>query len=292
MRKLVDIGGRSLDVWMKGSGTPVVIQPGMISSIAEWEPLCEELSKTAKVIVYHRAGTGRSEKGEKWRDRFESSKDLKALIDQLDLHSPILVGHSYGGLIVQQFAIDNPDAAGGILLADATAFDAFRLEEVEVEGEDEASTEAWLKKCRQYAVYSKEQLKEEMRGWIQSLLQVTSSGKKQDIEEYMTNPLMYQTVYEEMLTDFVKSDVQIESRVSYCPAVVIGRDQDVSISEMVREEGLQKKEAEIIEEVWQNLIEEQYDMFPHSEYVKAEGAGHDIHLDKPELITAAVHSLL
>ena len=155
IKTLVDIGDKKLEVWMKGNGRTIIIQPGMISPLAEWKALCEDLSRHARVIIYNRAGCGKSDKGITKRNRKENAKDLNALINKLSVTSPIILGHSYGGLILQQFAQEYPNVASEFVLVDSTSFDAYKVDEVELEGEDGNSTEAWIENVKHIPAFQK-----------------------------------------------------------------------------------------------------------------------------------------
>lgn len=48
INRLIDIGDKRLEVFIKGEGFPVVILPGMLCSIIEWESIAYNLSKKLK----------------------------------------------------------------------------------------------------------------------------------------------------------------------------------------------------------------------------------------------------
>ncbi len=278
---------------MKGKGRTIIIQPVMISPLPEWEPLCEDLSTEARVILYNRAGCGKSDKGIKPRNRNENAKDLKALIDKLCITSPVIIGHSYGGLILQQFALDYPNLAAGFIFVDSTSMDAHMLEDVEIEGEDGNSTEAWIEKCKWYATLSKEDLLEEVKDWISEQEEFVSESKPTEILEFMSNPIMFASVGEELHYDLLSSG-ETNQRKDFpeTSTIIIGRDPKVSVEEMIITEGLHRSEAEEIERIWQYLIRRQTKFNTQTEYFLAENSGHSIHMDKAEMIRKAAKSLL
>ncbi|KGX90834.1 hypothetical protein N783_18415 [Pontibacillus marinus BH030004 = DSM 16465] len=266
----------------------------MISSISEWEPLVEELSQYAKVILYNRAGCGKSERGTKTRNLNENAKDLHTLIHKLELNDPILIGHSYGGLIVQYFAIHYPNIARSLILVDSTSVDAHLLDEVEIEGGDETSTRAWIQKCKEYATLSKEHLQVEMEGWIETLKKKLPLQTHNEISEHMSNPYMFEILGEELEHDpFYMKELKVQlDGFPDLPTIVIGRDPEVSIKQMLEHEGLEIREAEEIERIWQSLIQEQTNLNSQTEYMLARGSSHDIHKEKPKQILNLACSLL
>ncbi|MCP3030813.1 alpha/beta hydrolase [Halobacillus sp. A1] len=278
---------------MRGYGRTIIIQPGMISSLAEWEALREKLSRYGRVIVYNRAGCGRSNKGMTSRNLKENAKDLYALIKKLNITSPILLGHSYGGLILQQFAHDYPSVASGFILVDSTSYEAYKLDAVEIEGEYSNNTEAWINKCKTYSRLSKEELHKEMKDWINELKKLLPNSSYREIENFMSNPSMFETLSEELENDLLSGrDTNQSKSFPDTPALIIGRDPKASILEMVESEGLHNSEAEEIENIWQMLIHNQTKINSQASYCLAKGSGHSVHFEKPEVIEKAVHSIL
>ncbi|MFC7321534.1 alpha/beta fold hydrolase [Halobacillus campisalis] len=293
IKKIVDIGDKELEVWKSGKGRTIIILPGMMSSLAEWELLYEELSKEARVIIYYRAGYGKSDKGKIPRNCTENAKDLYALMKKLRITSPIIIGHSYGGLILQEFVMKYPNEASEIILVDSTSYGAHKLDEVEIEEEDGSSTEAWVEKCKIYSSLSKEVLQVEMAEWITEMKKNLSSSQHLEVEEFMSNPVMFESLSEELEHDLLTcGETNQHKSFPNTSTIVIGRDPKASITEMVESEGLHRSEAEEIELIWQTLILNQTKLNYKTTYIMAEGSGHSVHLEKPEVIKKAVDSIL
>jgi len=81
-----------------GSGQPVVFSHGWPLSAYAWD---EQLNFVAangfRGVAYDRRGHGRSSQPWGGNDMDTYAEDLAQLIDQLDLHDVVLVGHSAGG---------------------------------------------------------------------------------------------------------------------------------------------------------------------------------------------------
>jgi pimeloyl-ACP methyl ester carboxylesterase len=122
----VDIGGRTLRLVVRGSGSPtVVIEAGMGEPPIEsgsWTRVVDELSKSNRVVLYDRAGLGQSDPAPKLpRTSADIAADLDALLAKAAIHGPyLLVGHSYGGLHLRMFASRFPDKVAGMVLVDAS----------------------------------------------------------------------------------------------------------------------------------------------------------------------------
>lgn len=73
------------------------------------------------VLLYDRAGYGKSGFNTEPRDINKLRTELEKVIDQFaNNRKVILVGHSLGGLIIRDYAIKNPSKVGGLLFVDAT----------------------------------------------------------------------------------------------------------------------------------------------------------------------------
>ncbi len=135
---LVDIGGRRLYLACKGSGTPTVIleagagNDGDIWSMVEPEAatkisVFDGVAQFTRVCAYHRPGTiagsekSRSDPAPMPRNAGDIVADLRALLAAAGVRPPyVLVGHSFGGLVVRLFASTVPaDEIVGLVLVDA-----------------------------------------------------------------------------------------------------------------------------------------------------------------------------
>lgn len=107
---------------LQRKGEPLVILEGGHGCFsADWERIQnnESLSKDIQVMSYDRAGMGWSGKVEEDVSAETSLANLEALLKAGDFKPPYLfVGHSYGGLLGQLFAIRHPDDVVGMILVD------------------------------------------------------------------------------------------------------------------------------------------------------------------------------
>ena len=129
---MVDVGGRKLHAIVYGQGSPTVVLVSGINSAPQqaWNPIIDPLAAEATVVTYDRAGVGKSEIGNLPTHARQSAVDLRRLLDELNVPKPVLlVGHSYGVMVVKLFASLFPDVPSGLVLMDgvpATVVDAQR----------------------------------------------------------------------------------------------------------------------------------------------------------------------
>ena len=123
--EMIDIGGRKLQLLSRGTSSPaVVIEAGMGEPAVEsgsWRKVIDEISKTNRVIVYDRAGLGKSDRAPKLpRTSLDVANDLNALLTTAGVAGPyLLVGHSYGGMHLRMFASQYPGKVLGMVLVDS-----------------------------------------------------------------------------------------------------------------------------------------------------------------------------
>ena len=117
--RLVTVNGRSIHLLEKGTGRPVILEAGIAGTSLGWTLLHDRLSSEARVISYDRAGLGWSDAVRTPRTLSNAVNELRELLKVTGISPPyILVGHSYGGLIVHHYASLHPDEVSGLVLVD------------------------------------------------------------------------------------------------------------------------------------------------------------------------------
>ena len=120
----MDIGGRHLDVARMGAGAPtIVFEVGLADSLNTWLPVATAAAELTSVVVYSRAGFGRSDPSPDGYGARHAASDLHELLHRLGgaVRPPfILVGRSYGGLLVRLYTSLYPSDVAGLVLVDGT----------------------------------------------------------------------------------------------------------------------------------------------------------------------------
>ncbi|KPL60449.1 alpha/beta fold hydrolase [Rossellomorea vietnamensis] len=109
----------------KKNGKPTVVMDAGYGDYSKaWDSVIGDLSQITEVLVYDRAGLGKSEKSPNRRTSREMVKELKELLSNLDINPPyIFVGHSFGGVNVSVYAHEYPEEVEGLVLVDSTPVD-------------------------------------------------------------------------------------------------------------------------------------------------------------------------
>jgi len=117
----VDIGGRKLNLFCSGSGSPTVVfeSPSGSAGWAWWDVQPRVAAKTRACVV-DRAGLGFSDPSPRAADLANAVDDLHAVLQAAAIAPPyVLVGNSLGGAIAQLFAWKHPDEVAGLVLVEA-----------------------------------------------------------------------------------------------------------------------------------------------------------------------------
>ncbi|MDY6789276.1 MAG: alpha/beta hydrolase [Candidatus Nanohaloarchaea archaeon] len=105
--------------FIEGSGTPLVFLHGWLDLMDSWKPVIDCLELENPVLLYDQRCHGRSECSE---FTFEGlAEDLESLLDHLGIENAVLIGHSMGGMVALQFAVQNPERVSKLFLAASCA---------------------------------------------------------------------------------------------------------------------------------------------------------------------------
>lgn len=114
----VDVDGRRIAYRASGraGATPIVFVHGLAASKEAWTGVIERLPASFRAIAYDLRGHGESEPAPDPCTRSDLARELVAVLDAIGARRAVLVGHSAGGVIVMQTAVDAPDRVAGLVL--------------------------------------------------------------------------------------------------------------------------------------------------------------------------------
>lgn len=123
--QLVDVGGYRLHLYCAGThvaGNPtVILEQGLGGISSAWALIQPEVAKVTRVCSYDRAGMGWSDTGPKPRDAQHIAAELHTVLQNANIQSPyVLVGWSFGGLYVREYAGEYRDEVAGMVLLDSS----------------------------------------------------------------------------------------------------------------------------------------------------------------------------
>lgn len=115
----LDIDGRRLHVVCRGEGRPaVLLESGIAASSLSWARVQPGVAAFTRVCAYDRAGLAWSDLAAAPRTFDRILHDLEAVLAALSDAPAVLVGHSFGSLIVRGFAARHPGRVAGLVLVD------------------------------------------------------------------------------------------------------------------------------------------------------------------------------
>jgi pimeloyl-ACP methyl ester carboxylesterase len=118
--RLIDIPTGRLHFYQAGSAGPVVVmESGLAATSLSWALVQPKLAEFTRVCSYDRAGLGWSPAPNRAKTLRDTVADLHAVLAQTNLPTPyILIGHSFGGLLVRVYAHFYPEQVSGMVLID------------------------------------------------------------------------------------------------------------------------------------------------------------------------------
>ncbi|WP_078382226.1 alpha/beta fold hydrolase [Sutcliffiella halmapala] len=177
----------------------IVMDAGYGDYSKAWDSVIAELSKLSNVLIYDRAGLGKSEPSYTPRTSHEMVKELNELLQEAKIMPPyILVGHSFGGVNTRLYVTKYTSEVCGLILVDSTPEDYRErfLPTMSEEFQQAYNKQFVLEGNYDEFMESLKQLKETRRKLNVPLI-VLSAGKKAHYSE--ESQVLWNEMQEEML---------------------------------------------------------------------------------------------
>ena len=115
------VNGINLYYETYGKGEPLFLLQGFTKNLLTLMPMIDMLKNDFQVIALDHRGSGRSDAPTPPYTVEQMASDISALMDSLSIKRAHFFGHSMGGAIVQQLAVDHPDKINKIILCSSFA---------------------------------------------------------------------------------------------------------------------------------------------------------------------------
>jgi pimeloyl-ACP methyl ester carboxylesterase len=289
---------RRLNLVIAGEGAPTVIfAPGHGATALHWARVQHPLSASTRTVAYENAGFGFSDPGPLPRTASAILDDLRSALRAKEIYPPyVLVGHSMGGMITRLFAFRHPEDVVGMVMVDtATEFQPLRFQAL--------SDPQIVRRQRRFDTQMR-------RAMIRAERLARSGGLVPGVPEYdqfvgppwpaltpavnaarktqLTSPGRFRAVRSELAHLWSTSSEEIAAarrRLGKMPLIVLtaGRGQ--------RAPDEPDEAFEIRQTLWRTLHQEFAALSACGEQ-RTVDAGHNIALEKPEAVIAAVEEVM
>ena len=278
--QLVDVGGYHMHLYCTGKGSPsVVLDSGLGDNLLVWRKTQPQIASFAYVCSYDRAGLGWSDPSPQPRNSTVMAQELHTLLHKAGVPGPyVLVGHSLGGYNVRMYASLYPTDVLGVVLVDSAHPDF---------------NNRFSAKFRQFATDSSRKLDRigdmipfgipRLMGWCGEYppeFRTTARAVGCRVSPF-------HETHEES-AHFLEDGEQVRAAGSLGnrPLVVVSRDPEKLWTELptdVEKDFNQANEA---------MQEELARLSSASSRVIAKGSGHYIQIQRPDVVTEAVHNVV
>jgi len=239
-----------------GDKPPLVLLHGLMLSGACWAPLARTLEKDYDVIMPDARGHGYSSAPNQGYHYDNLATDVVNLIDTLGLSSPVLLGHSMGGMTATVVASLWSGRLRGLILADPT----FLTPQLQREVHESDVVD----QHRQMLNRSKEDYLTEAR--------VRHSHRSQEIIELFAQARFQTSIHAfEVLTPPNPDYIQLINTLDIPSLLIIGDHGSIISTQMATE-----------------LV----NLNQHLEVIQISGAGHAVPFDQPEHFSSVVQNFL
>jgi pimeloyl-ACP methyl ester carboxylesterase len=129
--RFLEVDGVRLHYVEEGSGPPLVLFHGLGSMVEDFllSGLVREAAGRYRVIAFDRPGYGHSERPRRWfYSAAAQARLFKRAMHALDVHRPIVLGHSWGALVAAELALQFPALPRSLVLVSGLYFPTVRLD--------------------------------------------------------------------------------------------------------------------------------------------------------------------
>lgn len=271
---MVDVGGFRMHLYCIGQGSPtVILESGLSDTWLHWYKVQPRVAQFTRVCSYDRAGLGWSEPSPKPRTSRMIAEELHALLTRANVTPPfVLVGHSAGGLHARMYTSLYPSDVVGMVLVDASHPEQYRR--------IAAGKNPWLE-----SVLRQKRLMPfgipRYLGWCgQGMGDVQPAFRSFDCTMQQKAGWLAETES----GDESRRQVGETGSLGDMPLVVLSHDPGVNKPDFE-----QRKSYEVS---WEQMQEELARLSSRGTRIVAEGSGHHIHRDRPDLVISAIQQVV
>lgn len=233
-----------------GEGYPIVIMHGLLGMLDNWQTFAKKLAESHMVYIIDLRNHGKSFH-HPYMDYPTMAEDLKKFMEDHHMFNAHIMGHSMGGKVAMEFALENPEMINKLIVADI-APGAYP-------GGHEGILEA-----------------------LQSV-DIESATDRQEVEDYLMDRLKNRSIVLFLMKNLSRTK---EGNFRWKPNLdAIAENYENILAEVNSFDSFEKPTLFLRGGRSQYIVRESKDailgLFPKSEIVTIPDAGHWIHADAP-----------
>lgn len=291
--QLVDIGGRRINLYCIGSGTPTVV---LMAGISSWSPVWYKtqpvIAQKTRVCAFDRASFGFSDPAPRPQILSDTVNDLHAALKAALVAGPyVLVGHSLGGVEARLYTQRWPQDIAGMILVDTSPAGELLIEASQPGLADDEEIDQWVSEelhCALLAAQGPlEPSNPEYKDCSKSLPSDTPAAFRKAWPQFFT--AAYAAAKVSLISSLYthRYDSVDHLALGAMPLVVLSAERSFSIDTpagILFWQGFKK--------TWHARQEALAHLSSRGVWRLIEGSGHSIQLDKPQAVIDAVDELL
>lgn len=287
--RLVDIGGRRMQIDCRGSGAPtVVFEAGldMMGSLS-WSRVHDEVARTTRACAYSRAGLMWSDASGRPFSSANLAQDLHGALAAAGEKPPfVMVGHSLGGPYLLTYTARYGPEVAGLVFVDASHPDQIGRLRAAV-GKDLDQGEAVARTADALAWTGAIRLA--LAAGVPSSRQAPPQVAR-TLAAFLPQSLHAETEEQAALADTLASAGRSRA-LGDRPLVVLTHGAATS-PEILKAMKITAEQGRSLETTWTTLQDEEAAWSSHSRHEVVAGASHYIQFDRPEVVVAAVRDVV
>ena len=283
--RLVPVGDCRLHIHCIGEAVPtVVLEAGLPATCLSWWYVQRAVAAFARVASYDRAGLGWSDPGPNPRTTRRIIEELHTLLDRAGIPPPyVLVGHSFGGFTARLYTATYPEEVVGMVLVDSLLPEEWWPPSAEQYRQLAAAARRARRTghLAQFALFrlylgliSRSLVRPQVRSdWVETFKKLPRELLPV-LQAFWSQPKPFYALASQLesLPDSARQVAEAGDRLGELPLVVLSAGNATSVRRLAHE-SLARSST-------------------RGRHLVATASGHWIQLDQPELVVAAIRSVV
>jgi pimeloyl-ACP methyl ester carboxylesterase len=285
--RLLDIGGRHMQIDCRGNGTPTVVFEAGLDTMGSlsWSAVQDPVAATTRACAYSRAGVMWSEPRAGKFEPDNVARDLHALLLAAGEHAPfVMVGHSLGGPYIMNFTRLYPQDVVGLVFVDASHPDQIdRM--AKAAGKKMEAGEGMLKAANALSWTGIPRLVETHTA------NPTFPAKAKLAEDAYFSRSLSSAILELDSLSATLSDAGQLRQLGDRPIVVLTATKPYPAA-MLKAIQMTPEQGQRVQAAWKEMHDEEASWSHHSRHELVPDATHYIQFDRPDIVIVAVKEVV